>query len=233
MNTDYKIINDYVLIKLDIKYEDLISMHRKTKSGLLIDASYSQSDYVPRRGEVISVCDKLIYDKKNIFNGSMLWKTDIEVKPGDIVIGQYLNILMALGEYGNPTYDKKQANTYVNLNGEVGIFLKYSHLVLAIRKGEIIMLNGRILVEPDNINLSTDKLYVPEQLSKTKGTIRYLGSLNKEYAYDKTDDLYPYAVGDKIQFKHNNAIYVEGWNDGVLEKNYYYMQRKDITKIYV
>src|SRR5512133_102556 len=162
----------------------------RTKGGIYLvgDTDFRPAEHVDREFEVVKVPNGLFY-KDNWYEGtqirtdgrSMDWKTDIEVRPGDIVWCEYMEALNA------PS---------VKVGETIYKLLKYERLFLATRitirtvyvKGfpdeietqRTFPLNGYCICEDVYID---NKLAINPEIDMKLAKIAYIGTPNKEYRY--------------------------------------------------
>jgi len=199
-------LNNFVLIKLD-KENDSI----KTASGftLYVDTSFEKEKHATVTGEVWGLPSRLEYTGKA--NKGMGWRTDMEIQYGDRVIVYYLAIINALTP-SNQRYFMEGEDRYV--------FVPYSSIFTVIRDGEIIPVNGYVLIEPcgdpfqeaviKRLRLLNIELISHKDKSNTDvsfGIVRYLGKPNREYVdAGMSDDGVDIAVGDKVVLRRISDI---------------------------
>jgi len=249
-------LNNFVLVRVDHEVESI-----KLRSGieLKIDTSYDQFKHSPSEGEVIALPDSLKYGK--MMEGSLLHKTQQELKVGDKVIFHYL-------VFHNAVYNTESGNArYFLQNGKIYLFVKYDQIFLAMRdspfgnmvmseadiyanslvKGDddtwksVIMVNGYCLLEPIEHDYSATEsigIVIPEYIKKRAdanyGIVRYLGSCNEEYkfgGYPNDDDTL--AVNDVVGLDQNCDIPLQYSMHNTFNKdiNYWRVERKNIKSI--
>jgi co-chaperonin GroES (HSP10) len=187
----------FVLIKSKLTNEGLT-----TKSGVIVGfnvhTNYGEgfdshvANLAVIIGEIVKIPKRLIYDEDNITD-SMLWKTEIEVLPGDIVWFDYLASL-------NCDEFVTEENTYK--------ILAYDSLWVAKRGNKIIPLNGYCLIKPRKKKVS-ETLYTPDddKLDLTCGTVSYLGRPNDRYIDPSDSDKIDVEVGDKVVFSRRYQLH--------------------------
>jgi co-chaperonin GroES (HSP10) len=202
-------VGNKVIVELDPE-NSLI----ETKSGfkLQIDTSYEPEKHVVRMGTVKEVPEKILFSKSD--RNIMPWDTDMELKVGDRVIMYYLAVINCISP--------EKRWFYVE-NGKIIIFITYNNIYAAIRDGEIIPINGYVLVEPMEDpewvsmqeRIKQGGLLVPDmrKLSNKNvvyGKIAYLASPIRTY-YDehKSDENINVKVGDEIVMKKVRDIPME------------------------
>jgi co-chaperonin GroES (HSP10) len=199
-----------------------------------LDISFEPGKHVDVYGEVVSICDKLLYGKR--LEGSMEHKTDIEVKVGDTVYFDYFVAIDALGYLADSVREDSDDYDirYFVYNESLYIILDYGNLYATVRGDDVIMLNGHILVEPIKKEYEMAEYLTPahrDMDDSFSGILRFAGSSNQEYLLDKYADSVCINVGDQIIFsKWNNQLLEQSihstfpW-DGPLYK----MQRKYVV----
>ncbi len=149
-----------------------------------IDTSFQPEKHTITCGEVVSVSDRI--------DDSL--QTDIEVKVGDIVFCHYLSLFNAIRD------DK-----YIVMDGNIHYPINYGSLYCAKRNGEVICLNGYILVKPIK-RYNEEKIgnvYLPDSMLKqetaSRGIVSYIGNpLRGETNYCK--------VGEEVIFRKSSSV---------------------------
>lgn len=104
---------------------------------------------------------------------SLRFDTAMEVRVGDRVYFEYMAHMMA------DTYGR-----WVHTEQGLMMLCKYDDLILAKRNGEIIMLNGYVLVE-NEIKKADDRFQIHDKENKTRShafaRVHYYGGRNKAY----------------------------------------------------
>ncbi len=131
-----------------------------------------------RYGEVIIVPEKFV--KRGFGKDATRWDTEIEVLPGDIVWCRYTAFLNA------ERFTDGEHIYYV---------IDYQELVVAKRDGDVIMLNGFVLV--DVVKKEQSQILITERKETSMGVVKYNGSNNKSYTYPKYEDA-DIEVGDAV-----------------------------------
>jgi len=209
-----------VLIRVKRESHDSITVG---ESNLYLDTSFEVEKHIMTRGEVVDF-GPLLYKRGH--PDSLSDDVDMEIEKGDEVIFHYNTIIVAL---------KNQA--YMEVDGEKLFIVRYDRLFAAIRDGEVIPLNGNVFVEPE---IKVYDEYLPglfrpditkEEISCTRGVVRYKGCLVRQYAMDVPADEDDVEVGDKVLFHRNDSIPLEYEMHRTLPFMYR-MTRKDIIGIY-
>jgi len=224
-----KPINNFVLIKPLPADEIRLSNGKK----LYLDTRFEEYKNAPTSGTVVEVPSELKFRKSGV---SMPWLTDMELQVGDTVIFNYLA---------------------VRLSGSAGLILEggitpvpYDMIYAAIREGEVICVNGGVIVEPDQDEelsevekiLENSGLSLPPSVAKKDkqtGVVRYAGKPNKGYLDSLMNDRpltpdYQLVPGDKVLFHWSDAIPLQPNQEirGEIERSTLYrMQHKDILAI--
>lgn len=236
-----KTLNNHLLVKLDPEND-----HIKTKNGIRIevDTTYEPERHVVRLGTVEAVCDGLKFEggieeielgKSKIRRRKyhMDWETEMEARPGDRVVMYFMAVQNCL----RPEYGK-----YIRENGETSIFITYQNIYAVIRDGNIIPVNGYILVEPVEdpywerlvekyikVNIEIPDMRKPSLKDVCYGRVRHIGTANIRYAdRGKSDEGYDVAVGDTVVMKRISDIPMEYEYHTKLENKMYRIQRHDI-----
>jgi len=150
-----KQLNNLVLIKPNTSHYEHITL----KSGLVLwfDQSFEKEQHACTSGTIVGLPEKVVYPKP--------FKPQMELQIGDEVIFHYL--------------DHSNAKSNGTMDKDGNMFLPYDFLYLAIRNGEVIMLNGYIVVEGIKETISSNKLIIPDaniKQDETKGIVRYAGT---------------------------------------------------------
>lgn len=133
-------LNNYVVIK------PIIS--ETTNGGIFVgttvmDVNSNEAGlFTGSRAIVVKVPSKLYYNIEGYWkkDGSMPYKTDMEVKVGDEVWFEYLCAIVA--------YKDSKTNFIAEVEGEKYIFIKYEFLTCKRVDGVLIGLNGNIILDP-------------------------------------------------------------------------------------
>lgn len=242
---------NFVLVKPDKNLT-----HYKLAGGkeLFARTDLNRQNFLSVTGTVLAVPDELIYNghktnaiKKvypkfshNKFIVSKLQRlnqfstsfdVDMELQPNDRVYFHYI-----MHE------ECKEDGRIVEIDGESCYFIPYDQLFCAKRAGDVIMLNGYILVEPigyqehELFTASGIKFKLNDGENKPGyGKVRHVGSKCRGYLgyrewFADTVDLNP---GDYILFKKNSDVPLE-WKyletfDG--QQEFFQMQRRDIYAV--
>jgi hypothetical protein len=230
-----KIIQNLVLVKPDPTDKITLS----TGASLYFDARFEEQKAAPQSGVVLVVPQKLRF---SMVPGepSVRYKTDMELEVGDRVIFNF-NALDAA---------KKERMLFGD-----GFLVRYDQIYVAIRNGEVICLNGGVIVEPQTEEIKA-KIIVPEYIKrkKSKGFGRVLYASKRPHERDcfqpdfntlscpmamaskgKFKDMGRYVQpGDLVQFHTINAIPLQHHTEthGVLSKSVLYrMQHTDIEVV--
>ena len=218
---------NYVYIKPDPTDEIVLPTGEK----LFLATNFEETAHAPSTGTVLCVPEKLRFDREN-GTASMNFEVDIELEVGDKVVFHYLT-------QENAKLDGREM--------EEGFLVRYDQLYLAIRKDQVICLNGYIIVEPESALIKT-KLFLPDQATlrkaKQTGVVRYAGAPVRNYLHpthfsSRNEPIYPpgdepVAVGDRICFSHYDAVPLQqdSYIHGVLSKSILYkMQHRDVLGI--
>jgi len=195
-----------VLVKPSREIDELLFVDGQK---IFIEHKAAPEMHAPTRGTIINICNKL-----NFF--AMPWLTTIEAKIGDVVISSYESILYCFD-------DGDTSRTFIDENNDKYFLLDYSDLFVSIRNENVIPLNGLVICEPVEQNVSESVLLsdLPSHLSKFKsdkfGKVVYLGSVNKEYYITNGNkdvrhdlkDAEGVSVGDIVIFDKNCDLPLE------------------------
>jgi hypothetical protein len=194
----------------------------KDGSTLYLDIRFEEYLNAKTAGEVVAVPDSLRFDPKG--SVTLDWDTDMELQVGDTVVFNYLAVREAM-------------NTGVFLEDGV-VLIPYDKIYTALRAGEVVCINGFILVEPEDEVVETF-MEIPDNAilkSKQLGKVVYAGKPNRGYRIDvllnghtAPDD--PVNVGDRVVFNWNDAIPIQPNAElrGEITRGLLYrMQHKDV-----
>ena len=192
-----------------------------------IDTRWKRGIHMSRVGEVIKVPEKLVYISKG--QAQTRWMPHMELEVGDMVWGDGIHF--------------EQAEKLI-CNGETYIAIDYQNLTVAKRRSDnydiedkdgkwkVIMLNGRVLLEPDVIEAS--KFLVESKIkSNSVGNVIFAGSSNLWYKMTNKVDADEVRAGDKVMFKTNGHYPLEDkmWASFDNGRIYYVVQRCEIMAI--
>ena len=192
-----------------------------------IDTRWKRGTHMPRVGEVIKVPEKLVYISKG--QAQTRWMPHMELQEGDMVWGDGIHF---------------ETSEKLMCNGEMYISIDYQNLIVAKRKSDdydiedkdgkwkVIMLNGRVLLEPDVVEAS--KFLIESKVkSNSVGNIIFAGSSNLWYKMTNKVDADEVRAGDKVMFKTNGHYPLEDkmWASFDNGRIYYVVQRCEIMAI--
>jgi len=196
-----------VCVKLDPENSKI-----RTKSGveLYVDTTIEKEKHVTRTGEVIAV-PKSLHKK---LTDSMPWETDIELQVGDKVVMHYLAVINCIA---------KTKKHMIREGNDLYIFIDYKNIFMVERDGNIIPVNGYVLVEPEEdpawiekierfkkINIEIPDLRKSSNKNVVFGRIVYIGSKNRRYQEEyKSDEGYNFEVGDVVIMKRIRNVPME------------------------
>lgn len=201
----------------------------RLKSGdkLYLDVRFEEYLNAKTAGEVVAVPEKLFYSTRPDSVTSMDWLTDMELQVGDVIIYNYLAV--------------KNALHMKHFIDQDVVCIPYDKIYVAIRNGEIICINGNILVEPEDEYIQST-LHIPDNAitkSKQLGRVIHAGKPNRQYrAYvinfgiESGDTAV--KPGDRILFNWNDAIPIQPNAElrGEITRNLLYrMQHKDVHAV--
>lgn len=209
---------NWVCVEIDDSNEFVKLGDEKIK----LDTTFEPEKNAQTVGRLVKVCSHLTFNPTSSTTHD--YDVDIEVVKGDTVVFHFMTVLAA----------RKHGKTFTQ-DGKEYVFMPYERLFVALRDGEVLPLNGIILVEPLEEVPSTS-LAVPEiaiKNSKTTGIVRYAGMKCRGYAgihkdFGEDPDV---PVGSKILFKTQEAIPLQYEFHSIISKNLYRMHRKDVLAI--
>lgn len=219
-----KLLFNTVLIKFDPPHESITVAGQE----LQIDTSFNPLQHTSSTGTVLSVPERLIFDRKDSAK-TMEYDVPMELQVGDNVILNYLSYAEAIK---NEPIDG-------------GHPVRYDEILVALRGEQVIPVNGLLLVEPLNI-ADTEEVkemskflvtpeYVKTQKSETRGYVRYVGSPVRGYQMDYREEIYEseddVKVGDFVQFDPAYAVPLQYELHRSLPMILYRMRRKDILGV--
>lgn len=220
-------LGNNVMVKMDPDNDFVV-----TPGGLklYIDTAFEPEKHIVRTGEVVAVPRQIVKTEK-----SLPWDTEMEIQVGDRVIMYFLAVQNCLA---------KERKTYVREGNQVWIIIKYQNIYAVIREGNIIPVNGYVLVEPiedpewirekekaSKLNIELPDLRGTSKTHVTYGRIAYIGKPNKSYDNDRKDDThYDLKAGDEVVMKRIRDIPVEYEYHAKIDggRKLYRMQRHDI-----
>jgi hypothetical protein len=226
-----KIIMNNVLVKSDPNDEILLSNGFK----LFLDNRFEEQKNAPQSGVVVQLPEKLVFSH-DPDTDSLQFNVENELQVGDVIIFNYLAHHFAV-------------STGAVIDGN--ILVKYDSIYLAIRNGEVIALNGSVIVEPMN-ELIKSNIYIPDSYNKrlkNYGRVVYSGIPDKGHRMrtDGPPDMPMLATeegfsqsdryaqkGDKVYFHFANAIPLQHnyeMHGKVSKKILYRMKHSDIELI--
>jgi len=220
------IYNNYVLIKPE-RYKDHVVTPNGTKIYLV--PMWEKERHYPTTGVVMQVPESLYYDPDtDNFNGAA-YDVDMELQPEDVVLFNYKAVAYSLEVQGqNPAL----------VDG--GVFIRYDSIYCAIRNGEIVPVNGYIIVEAETMDLdftAPEWLELPEIMkknkSKTRGKVLYTGSPVRGYRSrpELASDSIEINVGDTIMFLAHMGVKLQTDEHQTVGKGrtIYRLHRKDVV----
>lgn len=197
----------------------------KTGEKLYLDIRFEEYLNAQTAGEVVGIPDRLIYNPK--LDNCLDWETDMELQIGDTVIFNYLAV--------------KNARHMMHIMEGNIVCMPYDKIYTVIRNGEVICVNGFILVAPEIESVETF-LDIPENAlhkSKQIGRVLYAGKPNRAYRMETllTGSSGPdnaVEPGDRVVFNWNDAIPIQPNAElrGEIKREVIYrMQHKDVHAI--
>lgn len=213
-----KCIPNWVLIKFDNSNEYI----KVGKEKLYIDTTFEPQRRAQVKGVVVSFPKELYFYPED--SRSTAFNVPVEIQEGDTVLFHFNSVATALKQ--GRLWKEKEDNF---------MFVPYDQLFTAIRDGKIIPLNGYIFVEPEKETIESSVI-IPDimqnNLSKTKGTVRYMGCKVKEYLNPElSDDGVDIQIGDKVHFREVEAVPIHDSYNTEL-KGFYRLHRSGISGVY-
>lgn len=218
-----RIPSSYVLVEVETLLHDKVLFQDGRE--LLIDSSYEPEKHNQVSGIVHTAPDSLYFDTSEM-EMSMEYDVPMELQKGDKVFFHYLQMSTAI-----------KGNLILTINDKLHIFVRYDQCFCAIRKEEVIMLNGWMLLKPngeeDMVSSSIIDVDLPTHRRKPhplKGEVVHLGHPVKKYLWSKheTDENIDVALGDIVMFLPYSDIPLEYALHQSLDDIYYRVQRKDL-----
>lgn len=201
---------NYVLLEVNKPMQDKIKFNDRE---LILDTSFNPGKHTTTSAKVMSVCKKIAKGKN-----ALEWTPQIEVKPGDEIICEYLAILLGFGRKAHK-YAKHESPLYFEYDGKYYVFVKYTSLYM---KGDQ-MLNGYVLFEKQ----TKEEIFFKHKISKMayKGKALAVGKKNLAYKlpHQKDADI---EVGDNFFFRPGGHLKLEPELHEKNKRNYYIVQRK-------
>lgn len=194
--------NNYVLVKITGIGKPL----KLPGTDIIIDTTFNPEYHVDTIGTVEKVPEQLVlYSRKQhqLLN-AMMWDTEMEVKPGDLVYMDYLAVLDALGTFFNPMGNYDNSKFVITRNNDIYVFIHYSRLYAKKGENGLYPLNGYVILEGGN----KDFHKVPGQEHRPKAPhfkVLYTGRPNKWYVYGKGIDAY-ISPGQNVYCKTKNIV---------------------------
>jgi len=223
-----------VVLKVEKYSNDTVTL----KSGitLFIDTKHRPEIHVSQWFTVVKPPPNLFYKKHAA--GGMKWKTELEIKPGDRVLCNFVSVSQAFGTLQDPhAMDKGSPDKVWFVEDDIYVVLQYIDLFYAERGEEKIMLNGYLLIEPVEKEVLQSKIIlIPDSLKKKTsmkyGIVARKGSFIQEYEMLGHGDNCDVEIGDHVAFHQVDATPVEYGDHQSLDRKYFRMQRKDLLAIF-
>jgi co-chaperonin GroES (HSP10) len=208
---ELKIPYNQVLVKLPKPKNDQI--HFKGGGTLYLDTYYEPAFHTWVKAEIIAVCSGFRGDGPQ-------WIPQIEVKPGDIVICDYFQILNHMGDRVHK-YIEHPIDKYIEYDGDYFVFIDYQEL---FAKDDLTPLNGYVIYEGvfDDVGYGE---YKKEVLSEIKGKAVSVGEPNVSYPDGVTDEI-DLNIGDIFYFTKGMYRKLEYDLHATHNKNLYLTQRR-------
>ncbi len=223
--------NNYCLIKISGGNNKL----KLPGTEIEINTDFNPEHHVDVVGTVAKLPKELVFfsRKDHLTTGCMMWGTDIEIKKGNRVYIDYLEVLGALGTFFNPTANYDNSRYVITPNGDLYVFVHYSRIYAKITFKGLVPLNGYVIVRAGGKH---QKLVVPESIQKYNDTKRaffevlYAGKKNKYYVYGKTVDV-DIKAGQWVYFNAKHRIQLEYDLHRQQADKMYLIQGKDIVAV--
>lgn len=197
---------------------------------------YDHSQHLDRWGVVAKVPDKLHFTPRNNKTSANNWKCDwettIEIVIGDKVWCDYFNLHYC-------PIIKTETNEYWIVNYQNLIVAKRQTIAAGYGDDDIsieqtIPLNGYCLFEQINEGLTSKFLILNEKINKSKGIVKYVGSLNKNYSNIKRSDDVEIQPGQEVIFRTEAEVLLENPQHRFFEDcNLRYEQRHNIQAVII
>jgi co-chaperonin GroES (HSP10) len=182
------------------------------------ELEYDAAAHIERWGEVVKVPDSLIWRPGK--QGSMPWKTTMQLQIGDLVYYDYLDLLNGI------VYIDEDDGTLYPL-------ISYENAYVATRGDQIIPLNGFHLFERVQFDWGLTTLYLKDKVDTNYGKVKYVAELNKKYEGDSYNDI-PLKEGDKVLFTNPYEVMLEDSVHAKFDggKMYRRAQSKDVLVVW-
>lgn len=212
-----------VMVKFDRENNEVLF---ESGQKLFISTGWEPLKHAVTTGVVTHVPSKLIFNRKH--PNSVQYDVDMELKVGDRVIFDF-KVEEAIKKIAQPI--------------EGSYPLRYDDIYVAIREGEIIPVNGIVIVEAcdatqeDDVKHAMKHLHLPDTVLKEKsevlGKVLYMGSPCRGFLHapsELTEEYDDINIGDIITFHPSYAIELQYSLHQVIGrgKTIYRMRRKDI-----
>lgn len=220
------ILFNTVMVKFDRDNDEVLF---ESGEKLFISTGWEPLMHAVTSGVVTHVPNKLIFNRKN--PNSVQYDVDMEVQVGDRVIFDF-------------KAESEVRKVAAPIDGSYP--LRYDDIYVVIREGEVIPINGIVLVEAcdtteeEDVKKAMEFLHLPDTVLKEKsevmGYVRYIGTpcrgfLNAPAELTEVDD--HVSVGDKVLFHHAYAVELQYSMHQIINKGkvLYRMRRKDIFAV--
>jgi hypothetical protein len=155
-----------------------------------------------------------VEDSRNM-QRSMPHLTDIEIRPGDIAVSDYLGVKMALGRLIHRDHNSDESSWF-RVEEDVYILLRYDNILFVIRDGSVICLNGNVICKPVKKEVETSLVLPKVEFEKNIKEVLYCGSCNRGYLDNFV--VKGCSVGDADGFDQGDIIIHKGHTPKVLNE---------------
>jgi len=190
-----RIPRNWLLVKIKLPENEAVA---QTKSGIYLSTIIEPNWYKITTGYVIRIPDRLQFgiSTKDEFLSSLEFDTECEIRTGDKIHFNYTSIT-----------NKK---IFYDLAGNTHIFIRYDSIYCGIRDGEVIPVNGWVLMEHKTQEMSSAQIEVINTSEYEYGLVKYVGKpvMNYKFIPGLKDDDNIYA-GQEVCYKSGTAIQLE------------------------
>jgi translation initiation factor IF-1 len=197
---------------------------------LEIDTSFNPERHVDVLATVMKVPTRLTYFHKKKIGcqiNAMMWRTRIEIKKGDKVYVDYLEVLNALGPFFNPMSEGEESRFIITPDKDLYVFVHYSRIYAKIVHNGIHPLNGYVICArgPGDTMKAIRDGYM-DYFYK----VIYTGHETFGYAHSRLKDVKVYP-GDWVCFRGNHRVTLSNAMIENKESKLLIVQRRDIIGI--
>ena len=166
-----------------------------------------------RYGEVVSAPKEYVSREGGKYQTR--WDTEIEIVPGDVVWCEHTAF--------------HKAEKFIEPDGDFYYIVDYQHLVVAKRDSEVIMLNGRVMLELEDDSAKLGSLFQPKKPTSICKVI-YSGSSNSNYRFPGFEDP-DIKAGDRVFIPPTKYFKLEDDIWAAFGGKYYYTQKHQIVGV--